>query len=184
MQRGSRRRRAKKSGRRRAYKVEAAASGDRGLNFYATPARRPSSGRGGRPRRRAAHLVTASTLTRMRKVPVCLMPSRNCTLTESPAASGWESVIVPTDSDVLKPPPLLVPPVPLNCVGGSSTVVPWTVTVHGAGPPHVSESPTFKTETWPEESARRSATPGAAGKVVTSTMRKRSWATGAPVLFV
>ena len=103
-------------------------------------------------------------LMKKRKAPGCMTPRRNCTLTESPFASGTFAVMTPTRIEVFQPPPL-------TCVGGCSTVVPRTVT----------GLPPTMTEMSCESRARRSAVPASGGeKVVTSTMRKRSADTGAP----
>src|SRR5205085_1244068 len=122
---------------------------------------------------------SASTMIRKRKVPVVWMPSRNCTLTLAPFASGVPSVTDPAESVELMPPPL-------GCAGGDSSVVPCTVTVHGAAPAEdavqVVWSLTGETELLVDVSARRSATPPPGeGKVVNSTMRNRSRVTDAPV---
>src|SRR5919112_1161342 len=82
----------------------------------------------------------------------------------------------PTPSVELTPPPLV-------CVGGCSSVVPTTLTLHGAEPPQVTVSLTPPTLMAEELSARRSAAPGADGLVVL-VMRKRNRVTAPPVLFV
>src|SRR2546421_9227757 len=122
---------------------------------------------------------SASVIIRKRKVPVVWTPSRNWTLMAAPGASGVPVVTVPTARVELKPPPF-------GWVGGCSKVVPSTVTVHGvADGEHVPASVIPDTETFDEVIALRSACPPPGlGKVVTSTMRKRSRVTLPPVLFV
>ena len=91
------------------------------------------------------------------------------------------NVIVPALKLVLSAPPI-------DCVGGCSTVVPNTVTEHGAdaGVPvaaQVAESLTPLTVTDSESIALKSATAPDTGKALKSTMRKRNRVTGAPVRF-
>src|SRR6266853_37884 len=115
----------------------------------------------------------------MRKLPVCWIPSRNCTSTLAPLASGVPRVIVPALMLVLKPPPL-------GCGGAVSRVVPWTVTEHGVACPaavQVTESLIPATTTEPDVIGLKSAIPEGAGKVVRSIIRKRNRVMGAPVLF-
>src|SRR4029079_17179392 len=99
--------------------------------------------------------------------PVCT-PTVNCRLIEEPAVSGVARPMAGTLNVELKPPPAA-------CVGGVSTVVPEMFAV----PPPLSETLVFD-----EVSARRAALFTAGGFVVMSTMRKRSCARWAPVLFV
>lgn len=81
----------------------------------------------------------------------------------APGANGVARVMVPADSEVLKLPPF-------SCVGGSSIVVPWTLTVHGVGEgEQVTESLIPDTDTDAEVRARRSAKPEGAGTLVMST---------------
>src|ERR1044072_3084083 len=108
------------------------------------------------------------------------MPSRKRRFTLAPFASGVPSVIVPAESEELKPPPF-------GCDGGCSSVVPCTLTVQGvvATPfeaRQVLESLMPLTTNSVEVLGRRSAQPEGAGKVVLSMMRKRSRETLAPVL--
>src|ERR1044072_1855930 len=100
---------------------------------------------------------SASTMIRKRKVPVVWMPSRKLTLRLPPFANGVPSAIVPAESVEFIPPPL-------GWLGGCSSVVGCTVTVHGGDPApeavHVPASlmgPT-PTSTTPVR-ARRAATP-------------------------
>src|SRR5687767_10467425 len=122
----------------------------------------------------------ASMFMKNLNAPVCCTPRRNCKLIEAPGASGVPVVIVPADKVEFQPPPL-------GCAGGVSNVVPRIVTVHGtAGEPgsaaQVAESSMPVAVVSDDVRARRSAVPGGAGKVVTSTIRKRSRVTLAPVL--
>src|SRR6266545_433336 len=102
------------------------------------------------------------------------MPSRNRTSRLPPLASGVASVIVPEESDELKPPPF-------GCEGGCSRVVPCTVMLE-VPEPHGARSTV--TTTAVEVLGRRSAMPEGAGKVVRSITRQRRRVTFAPVLFV
>ncbi len=70
---------------------------------------------------------------------------------------------------------LLLNPPPLNCEGGSSSVVPLTL----VRPPPVNTTPAL-----PEVRGRRSDVPEGAGNVVRSMMRKRKRLIVPPVLFV
>src|ERR1044072_5044646 len=100
------------------------------------------------------------------------MPSTNCTLTDSPSGSETGTRRVEFH------------PPPFGCVGGSSRIVPVTVTVHGAdwaAAAQVAVSVMFEIITSPEVRARRSATPAGAGKVVRLMRRKRSADTFCPV---
>src|SRR2546423_1207121 len=113
-----------------------------------------------------------------RKVPVVWTPSRNCTSTLAPLASGAFSVMKPTESDESRPPPLV-------CAGGVSSVVPLAVTTQGAdklAAVHVVGS-LIATTVSPTVLARRSARLPDGGKVVMLMMRNRSLVTGWPVLF-
>src|SRR5258705_4835588 len=83
-------------------------------------------------------------------------------------ANGVAAVTVLAESELLKPPPL-------GCNGGSSSVVPLTVTTD------VSVS---ITETSLDERSRRSATWLGDGNVVRSTTRNRKRVIGAPVRVV
>ena len=108
------------------------------------------------------------------------MPIRNSTLILAPFANGVPRVIVPALKVLLKPPPF-------GCDGGCSRVSPCTFTVHGvvATPfdaRQVAASLMPATTTNVEVRGRRSETPLGAGKVVKSTMRKRSRVTEPPVL--
>src|SRR5688500_852994 len=118
-------------------------------------------------------------MMKKRNVPVCWMPSRKLTLMLAPLASGDPSVIVPEDRVEFIPPPL-------GWAGGASSVVASTLTVQGGAPApeavHVVASLTAPTLSLTPVRARRSAVPGALGKVVMSIIRKRSRVTGAPVL--
>src|SRR2546423_455154 len=111
----------------------------------------------------------ASTLMKNRNEPDCMTPNRNCTLTESPLASGLPSEMKPAFIVLFHPPPLI-------CVGGCSSVVPRTVT----------RLPLTMTAMSFELLARRSAWPDTGGEVnvVISTIRKRNRVTELPVLFV
>src|SRR5687768_4938577 len=100
----------------------------------------------------------------------------------APVASGVASVTVPADIVELNPPPL-------GCEGGCSSVVPCTVTEHGAASggvfaAHVAGSLMVAMTTAVEVIGRMSAMPDGAGNVVRSKTRKRRRETGAPVLFV
>src|SRR6185369_10329817 len=100
------------------------------------------------------------------------MPIRNSTLILAPLANGVPRVTVPALKVLLKPPPF-------GCGGGCSRVVPWTVTVQRgtAGAPvaaHVTGSLMPATTIETEVRGRISANPDGAGKVVRSTIRKRS----------
>src|SRR6266545_1770438 len=128
-----------------------------------------------------ANYGRASIFTYILKLPVCWIPTRNCTLMLAPLASGVPSVTVPALRVLLKPPPL-------GCDGGCSSVVPCTVAVQGgvAGAPvaaHVTVSLIPATTTALEVRGLRSAIPDGAGKVVRSITRKRNRVTAAPVLF-
>src|SRR6185437_845392 len=102
------------------------------------------------------------------------MPSRNRTSTLAPFANGVARVIVPADIDELNPPPF-------GCDGGSSSVVPFTVTLL-VPLPHGGRSTV--TTTAVEVRGRKSAMPLGAGKVVRSTTRHRRRVTFPPVLLV
>src|SRR5258708_16416225 len=107
------------------------------------------------------------------------MPSRNCTSTLAPLASGVPRVMVPALILLLKPPPF-------GCEGGCSSVVPFTVTEQGVAWPaavHVTESLIPATTTELDVRGRRSAIPEGAGNVVRSTTRKRKRVILAPVEF-
>src|ERR1051325_3823511 len=123
----------------------------------------------------------ASILKKNLKLPGFCTPSRNCKLMLCPGASGVGSVIVPAFRLLLSAPPI-------DCVGGCSSVVPNTVTEHGAvaGVPvaaHVVASVTPLTVIASESSTLKSAMDGPGGSVLISTTRKRNRVTGAPVLF-
>src|SRR5262249_8682541 len=98
-------------------------------------------------------------------------------------ASGLLKVMTPTLTVEFQPPPRFD-----VWVGGSSRVVPLTVTVHGAvaGVPvaaQVLASFTTTPRTSTEESWRNSAVPaGGVGPVVILIIRNRSRVTGAPVV--
>src|SRR5947209_6533788 len=102
------------------------------------------------------------------KLPVFFTPRRNCTLTELPSNSGLVEM-KPTFTEVFHPPPF-------GCAGGTSTVVPCTVTV----------PPLVETVASPEFLTRRSACPATGGdvNVVISTMRKRNFVISNPLLLV
>src|SRR5262245_25694534 len=109
------------------------------------------------------------------------MPSRNCRLILPPLPSGVPRVTVPALRLPLKP-------LPFGCDGGCSSVVPWTVAVHGgvAGDPvarQVAASVMPDTTTATEVRGLRSAKPDAAGNVSRSMILKRSRVTEPPVLF-
>ena len=86
----------------------------------------------------------------------------------APGPSGDPNEIVPADRVELSPPPL-------GCAGGSSSVVPWTVTVPIPGP---------VTDPEVEVIARRSAVAGGTGTPVISTIRNRSRVTCPAVVLV
>src|SRR5678816_2612569 len=102
------------------------------------------------------------------------MPSKNLTSTLAPFAMGVASVTTPADRDELNPPPFA-------CVGGSSRVVPCTVTLL-VPEPHGGLSTV--TTTAVDDRGRRSAMPLGAGKVVISTTRNLSLVTFPPVLLI
>jgi hypothetical protein len=102
-------------------------------------------------------------------------------LIDAPIAIGVPEVTVPADHEELTPPPF-------GWAGGVSSVVPWTLTVHGGvdGAPvakHVALSPMPATTTRPEVLGRRSAVNAGDGKVEMSVIRNRNRVIFAPVLF-
>src|SRR5262245_42391547 len=116
---------------------------------------------------------SVSGKTQNRPMPVCWMPSRNLTSIDAPVASGVPGVTAPTDSVALKP--------PANpCVGGVSSVVPFTSTLD-VPEPHGGRS--TMTVVSADVRARRSATPAIDGNVLMSTIRNRSRVRLRPVLF-
>src|SRR5262249_58791809 len=116
----------------------------------------------------------SSGTTQNRAMPVCWMPSRKRTLMDPPGGSGAPGVTASTESVALKPPPF-------GCAGGVSRVVPFTNTLD-VPEPHGGRS--TRIEMFPDERARRSATPAIDGNVLMSTIRNRSRVKLRPVLFV
>src|ERR1044072_8357171 len=109
------------------------------------------------------------------------MPKSILMLMEAPFASGVPKVIVPDDQVELNAPPFA-------CDGGSSNVVPCTLTVQGvvATPldaRQVAASLIPETTTSDDVRARRSAIPEGAGNVLTSMSLYRNLVTAPPVLF-
>jgi len=96
----------------------------------------------------------------------------------APGANGTIRVMVSAESELLNPPLC-------GCSGGTSSVVPWTVTMHGvpAGA-HVAGSLTTTFRIGKPVLARKSAKPTGTGKIDMSITRKRSRVTGEPVMLV
>src|SRR2546421_8895776 len=112
---------------------------------------------------------SASTLTKMRKLPPCMMPSVKWTLIELFGRSGLAIMITPAESVEFNPPPML-------WLGGCSSVSPSICTGWFAE---------FVTSTVAEFRTRMSASLAARPpSVVTSTTRKRKRVTACPVLLV